>query len=666
MPRVHDLGLILGVITALAYAAVGGLVARRLRLPPIVGYLLAGVAIGPFTPGFVGDAGTLELLAELGVVFLMFGVGLHFSLRDLWQVRDIAIPGALIQMTVATGLGYALARGWGWSPAAALLLGAAISVASTVVLLRGLMDHALLETPHGRVAVGWLVFEDIATVALLVVLPLLAGTGTAEGQGSPWMAAGKALLYVVLVLTVGAGGMRGLLALAVRARARELFIVAAVTLSVGTALIGATWFGVSAALGAFLAGVVVAESRYGNQVGSDLLPFREVFSVLFFVSVGMLVNPRYLLEHWREVLVLSALVVMGKACIAAFTGFLFSRPARTALVVGAGLSQIGEFSFIVGQTGLALGLLDTSQYSLLLSAALVSITVNPFMFRLVDPVERALKGRPRLWRLLDRQRVQAPPPEPMRDHVVIVGAGRVGGHLAEVLGRLQVPRLVVESDAALVDRLAAAGVPALFGDAASSDLLHHAHLPGARALVVTVPDETAAAVIVSLARVEAPALPILARVATAGGASELLQLGAEDVVQPELEGGIELLRRTLVRLGLPLRTVQAYADAVRRQEFGKDRGDARHRVLEHLVRAARDLELGWATVTVASPVAGQSLAAADVRGRVGASVIAIARDGELIPNPGPEVALRPGDHVAILGTPAQVEALEGLLQQAER
>ena len=661
--RVHDLGLVLDVVTALAYAAVGGLVARLLRLPPIVGYLLAGVAIGPFTPGFVGDTETLGLLAELGVVFLMFGVGLHFSLRDLWQVRDIAIPGALIQMAAATGLGYALARGWGWSPAAALLLGAAISVASTVVLLRGLMDHALLETPHGKVAVGWLVFEDIATVALLVLLPLLAGGGPGGGHGSPWGAAGKALLFVALVLSVGAPLVLGLLALSVRARSREIFIVAAVTLSVGAAMIGATWFGVSPALGAFLAGVVVGESRYGKQVGADLLPFREVFSVLFFVSVGMLVNPGYLLAHGREVAALAALVVAGKACIAALTGFLFSRPARTALVVGAGLSQIGEFSFLLGQAGLALGILDASQYSLLLSGALVSITVNPFMFRLVDPVERALRRRPRLWARLDRQRPDSPLPPPLRDHVVIVGAGRVGGHLAEVLGRLAVPRLVVESDAALVDRLGAAGVPALFGDAASSDLLHHAHLATARALVVTVPDETAAAVIVSLARAQAPSLPILARVATSGGAAELVRLGAEDLVQPELEGGIELLRRTLRRLGLPLRTVQAYADAVRRQELGGESGDHRHRVLEHLVRAARDLELGWATVTEASPVAGQSLSGANLRGRVGASVVAIARGGELIANPGASVTLRPGDHVAVLGTPAQVEATEGLLER---
>ena len=255
----HELPLLINIAIASSYALVGGLLARRVGLPPIAGYLLAGVAMGPFTPGFVGDPHSIGQLAELGVIFLMFGVGLHFSFTDLWQVRDIAIPGAVIQMAIATGLGYALTRSWGWTPSASLLLGVAVSVASTVVLLRGLMDHGLLETPHGRVAVGWLVFEDIATVLILVLLPLLAGTSSRTGLGTAAAAIGKAALFVGLMLAVGNRVVPWLLQRVVRTKSRELFILTALTVALGTALLSAAAFGVSLALGAFVAGVVVSE-----------------------------------------------------------------------------------------------------------------------------------------------------------------------------------------------------------------------------------------------------------------------------------------------------------------------------------------------------------------------------------------------------------------------
>ena len=357
-----ELPLLLNIAIALAYAFVGGVVARRVGLPPIVGYLLAGVAIGPFTPGFIGDSESIGQLAELGVIFLMFGVGLHFSLRDLWQVRDIAIPGAIIQMAVATGAGYLLTQAWGWPKVSGLLLGVAISVASTVVLLRGLMDNGLLDTRHGRVAVGWLVLEDIATVIILVLLPAFGPTSEGgAGLSSAGVAMGKAAAFIALMLLLGNRVVPWVLVQIVHTRSRELFILAALTIALGTALLSAYMFGVSLALGAFVAGVVVAESPYSHQVGADLLPFREAFAVLFFVSVGMLVNPAYLVSHWMEVLLLSGLVIVGKALIALFTGLMFPHPAKTAIVVAAGLSQIGEFSFIVGQAGLSLGLLDQSQ-----------------------------------------------------------------------------------------------------------------------------------------------------------------------------------------------------------------------------------------------------------------------------------------------------------------
>ena len=562
----HDLSLLINIALALGYALAGGIIARRLSLPTIVGYLLAGVALGPFTPGFTGDIGAIQQLAELGVILLMFGIGLHFSFRDLWQVRNIAIPGAVVQTAVTTALGYILARGWGWSPPSALVLGVAISVASTVVLLRGLMDIGALETPHGRVAVGWLVFEDLATVAILVLLPALVSPDRSNGWLVPALAIGRALLFVALMLFVGNRLIAAILRGVAATESRELFVLMALTAALGVALASAALFGVSLALGAFVAGVVVSESPFSHQVNADLLPFREAFAVLFFVSVGMLVNPGYLLAHWGQVAALTALIVVGKSVLAALITFAFPYPARTALVVAAGLSQIGEFSFIVGQSGLALGLLDDTQYSLILASAIVSITLNSWMLRLIDPIERLLKRHPRLWAALNRHGPEVRPAETLADHVVIVGCGRVGRHVADVLGKAKIPRLVVEADAGLLDRLHQLNIPVLFGDAANSEILHHAALERARALVITVSDDTAALLIAVGARRLAPLLHIIARASTWTGARRLAESGVSEIVRPELEGGVEIVRRTLVGLKFPDPDVQRYTEIVRRED----------------------------------------------------------------------------------------------------
>ena len=522
------------------------------------------------------------------------------------------------------------------------------------------MDNGLLETRHGRVAVGWLVLEDIATVIILVLLPAFgASTEGDAGFSSAGIAVGKAAVFIGLMLVLGNRIVPWVLAQIVHTRSRELFILAALTVALGTALLSAYMFGVSLALGAFVAGVVVSESPYSHQVGADLLPFREAFAVLFFVSVGMLVNPAYLASHWVEVLLLSALVIGGKALIALFTGLLFPHPPKTAIVVAAGLSQIGEFSFIVGQAGLSLGLLDQSQYSLILAGALVSITVNPFMFRLITPTERLLK-RSALWPWI----ASATPDiaagggvHETANHVVIVGWGRVGRHITELLGSLNVPRLVVEADPARIDQLTKQSVPTLFGDAANSEILQHAGLNRARALVVTVPDDTAASIIVAAARRQCETLPIIARAGSQQAARRLAAFGATEIVLPEVEGGVQVMRQTLLLLDFPVREVHLYTEAIRRQQLEHtDVRDERVRVLDQLVNAARDLEIGWVTLGQQSALAGQSLADAQLRARTGASVVALARDGKLSSNPDPATTLQAGDHLAVIGSPEQLAA----------
>jgi CPA2 family monovalent cation:H+ antiporter-2 len=659
----HHVPLLINIALALGYALLGGLVARKLGLPTIVGYLLAGVALGPFTPGFIGDITAIQQLAELGVILLMFGIGLHFSLRDLWLVRDIAIPGALIQMGVATAVGYWMAVGWGWSPSAALVLGVSISVASTVVLLRGLMDLGALETPHGRVAVGWLVLEDLATVAILVLLPAVLSADRSAGWDVAALAIGKAIAFIALMLFLGQRVIPAMLGAIADTQSRELFVLVALAVAVGTALASAEIFGVSLALGAFIAGVVVSESPFSHQVGADLLPFREAFAVLFFVSVGMLVNPRYLWENWPQVAAITALIVVGKSLIAALVGFAFPYPARTALVVAAGLSQIGEFSFIVGQAGVNLGVLDDSQYSLILAGAIVSITLNPWMFRLIDPIERRLRRYPRLWARLNRFGPEIARPEEQFDgHVVVVGCGRVGRHIAEVLGRIGVSRLVVEADVTRTKRLTQLGIPVLFGDAANSEILRHTGLQRARALVVTVPDDTSALTIVTSARRLAPDLRIITRASTWEGAWRLKQAGATTVVRPELEGGIEMVRRTLLGLEFPAYDVQRYTDAVRQEEFGVSTArEAGARVLEDLAHAVGSLDVAWIGVEGGSAVAGQTLTQSNLRARTGASIVAIGRGHSVISNPGPAEILAPGDRVAVLGSSSQITEAARLL-----
>jgi CPA2 family monovalent cation:H+ antiporter-2 len=659
----HQIPLLINIALALGYALLGGLVARRLRLPTIVGYLLAGVALGPFTPGFTGDIEAIQQLAELGVILLMFGIGLHFSLRDLWRVRDIAIPGAVIQMLIATAIGYWMALTWGWSPSAALVLGVSISVASTVVLLRGLMDLGVLETPHGRVAVGWLVLEDLATVAILVLLPAVLSPDGSAGWPVAAFAIAKAVAFIALMLFLGKRVVPRILATIADTRSRELFVLVALIAAVGTAIASAEVFGVSLALGAFVAGVIVSESPFSHQVGADLLPFREAFAVLFFVSVGMLVNPAYLWENWPQVAALTALIVFGKSLIAALVGLAFPYPARTAFIVAAGLSQIGEFSFIVGQAGMALGVLDDSQYSLILAGAIVSITLNPWMFRLVDPIERRLRRRPRLWALLNRHGPEAARAEEgLAGHVVIVGCGRVGRHVAEVLGRVGVPRLVVEADVTRTKRLQEIGIPVLFGDAANSEILTHAGLDRARALVVTVPDDTSALTMVTSARRLAPDLHVITRASTWEGARHLKDAGATAVVRPELEGGIEIVRRTLLELEFPAYDVQRYTDAVRQEELGQPSALAnRTQALQDLAQAVGGLDVAWLTIDSQSAVAGQTLAISNVRARTGASIVAIGRDRGVVSNPAPNEALMPGDRVAILGSGPEIERAARLL-----
>jgi len=663
----HEVTLLINIAVALVVAFFGGLIARRIGLPTIVGYMLAGIAIGPFTPGFVGNTETISQLAELGVIFLMFGVGLHFSLNDLWKVRSVAVPGALGRMALTTLLGFGLSQLWGWNIPSGIVIGLAISIASTVVLLRGLTDNGLLNTQPGQAAVGWVVVEDLATVLILVLMPTLVNTS----DGFDWLNFGLTLLkaagFVVLVLFAGTRLIPWVLLRIAHTRSRELFILAILAIALGIALGAAELFGVSLALGAFVAGVVVSESPLSHQVGADVLPFREAFAVLFFVSIGMLVNPTYLINNIGSILVLTGLIVIGKALLSIFLGVLFSWQVRTTLVLAAGLSQIGEFSFILGQEGTGLGLLGQNQYSLILAGALLSITLNAPMFRLINPLEKWLQRFPTLWKSLNRH---VPPPtlieESIKDHVVIVGYGRVGRHIVSLLGQMEIPHLVVDADAERIQELDRKGIPSLFGDAANSEVLTHAGLAHARALVVAGPDEDASALVVTAARDLAAGLPIIARATSEEGAKRLTELGAQDVIHPELEGGLEIVRHALLQLGFPLQEIYRYTDAVRRDHYDLQiNTEEEHRLLHELLDAANSIEIKWFRLPEDNPLVGQTLADVNLRAQTGASVIAILREGQLMANPKSMTVFQAGDRVGLIGDKEETDAAEKLLVASE-
>ncbi len=664
----HDVPLLINITLALLLAFIGGLIARRAGLPTIVGYLLAGIAIGPFTPGFVGDIETIQQLAELGVIFLMFGVGLHFSFNDLWRVRDIAVPGALIQTAIATLLGLTLSQLWGWTFSAGIVLGLAISVASTVVLLRGLMDNSLLNTSHGQAAVGWLVMEDILSVLILVLMPVLSMNVSGFNWASLAWTLVKASAFVIIMFFAGSRMIPWLLERIAHFRSRELFILAILAITLGTAMGASELFDVSLALGAFVAGAIISQSRLSYQVGADVFSFREAFSVLFFVSIGMLVNPVFLWQNLGQVVSLTTLVVLGKLVIVILMGLLFPRPARTFLVIAVGLSQVGEFSFILGQGGVSLNLLSQNQYSLILAASLISITINPFMYRLLPRLERVLQYVPGFWKKLEANR-----PRPifqrheLNNHVVIIGYGRIGKHMVEVLKTLEIPQLVIEADVEQIEILNKNNINTLYGDAVNSEVITHAGLERARALVVTVPDETTSSMIVTSARSMNPTLPMIVRAATEEGVRHLSALGANHVVHPELEGGLEIVHHTLLKLGFPLREVHEYSEAVRRDHYDIEiQSYDEHRSLHDLLIATDSIEITWLVLDEGSPLIGQTLLEANIRSRLGTSVIAAIRNNELIANPKSNYKFEIGDRIGLIGEKEQIDSARRWLLEKKR
>jgi CPA2 family monovalent cation:H+ antiporter-2 len=544
-----EMPLLVTLAAAFGLALVFGVAAAKLRLPALVGYLLAGVLIGPYTPGFVADTALAMQLAEIGVMLLMFGVGLHFSVADLMSVRRVAIPGAIVQMAVATALGAGLALSWGWPLAGALVFGLSLSVASTVVLLRALEARGALASGNGRIAVGWLIVEDLAMVLALVLLPLLitapAGQAGAAAGGaadaSLALAIGKTLLaltaFVAIMLLAGRKALPWALWQVSKTGSRELFTLCVVAIAIGLAYGAAALFGVSVALGAFFAGLVLRESAFSHRAAEDSLPFRDAFAVLFFVAVGMLFDPRVLVERPLQVLAVAAIIMVGKSLAAAALVLLLRYPLSTALTVSVSLAQIGEFSFILIGLGAQLGVLPPAAQSLVVAGALLSIALNPLLFSAVEPLRRWILARSALARRLEArddplaELPMSTAPRFLSGHVVLVGHGRVGRAIVERLDAAGVPCVIVDQTRERIEALRVAGRAAVSGDAAGPAVLVQAHVAEAALLVVATPESSAMRPMIETARSLNPGIGIVARAPNAEEATLLQAAGADRTVE---------------------------------------------------------------------------------------------------------------------------------------
>lgn len=564
----HELAILIYLSVSLVTALVFGLITQRLRLSPIIGYLCAGILLGPHTPGFVADAGMAAQFAEIGVVLLMFGVGLHFSLKDLWLVRRVAIPGALGQIIVATVLGMLAVKALGFTTAQGVIVGIAISVASTVVLIRVLDDNNVLHTPEGHIAVGWLIVEDIFTVLVLVALPAMSGLiqgGAADQNVATAILIALFRIVVLAVVVLGAGSrlIPWLLGLVARTRSRELFTLAVLGLALSIAVGSAYFFGVSMALGAFLAGIVVGQTKLSHQAAADALPMRDAFAVLFFVSVGMLFDVQAVIEQPVLVAMLLGVILLAKPLTAFGIVWLLGYSFRSALTIAFALAQVGEFSFLLANEAIEHKLLTQTGYSLLVACAIITITINPLIFRAIGPIEAWLRKRPKLWRLVSarsetggseinqrtREQLAATDGEPVGDRAVVIGSGPVGQTAAQLLREFGVQTVIIDLNIDTVRQLSESKVPAIYGDATQREILDAAGIRDAKYLLVTVPDVLVRTQAIIVAKEMNPELKVFARARYLNERAWLEEIGATQICTEEAETALGLARMLLREMG---------------------------------------------------------------------------------------------------------------------
>ncbi|OGR17550.1 MAG: portal protein [Desulfobacterales bacterium GWB2_56_26] len=647
------MGIAADIIILIVTAFCCGLIMQRLHQPLILGYLLAGVILGPNTGGItIAESHDIELLAEIGVALLLFALGLEFSLKDLKQVRYIALIGTPIQIVITIAFGFAIGRFLGWDWLTSLWFGALISLSSTMVILKTLMNQGWLGTLSSKVMIGMLIVQDLAVVPLMIILPQL--NDPAAGLGTLGFALVKAILFLATMLLLGTKLLPVLLRHIVRLGSRELFLLAITAIGLGVGY--ATYLvGLSFAFGAFVAGMVLSESDYGHQALSDIIPLRDLFSMLFFASVGMLLDPDFLLENLGQVLLLVLVVALGKGVIFGFLARFFGYRNVIPLAVGLGLFQIGEFTFVLARVGVGTGAIDSNFFNLILTVAVMTMVMTPLLSGQTGRLY-ALKKK---WFRHESLELINFPDQGLRDHVVIVGGGRVGMQVATVLARLATPFVLVELDQHRVDQAKEAGYPVVYGDGSHEIVQEALAMKEASLLVVTTPGIVVARAIIQHALKVNSRIQVVSRIADPAFFEVFKELGVSDLVYPEFEASLEITRQALLHLHIPATEIERQTEAMRHQLLAPGLATSKeYKTLGQMRAAEQHFDLQWVRLEEHNRLVGRSIGEAEIRKTTGASVVGIIRDGQLMPNPEVVFRFQTGDLVAIIGS---AEARENFL-----
>lgn len=650
----------MGIATDIAIIVVaglfGGLIAQRLKQPLLLGYILAGIVVGPFTVGpTVSDVHEIELLAEIGVALLLFALGLEFSLKELQPVRFVALIGTPIQILLTMAVGYGIGQLLGWDWFASLWFGGLIALSSTMVALKTLMSQGRMGTLSSRVMIGMLIVQDLAVVPLMIILPELNKPGA--GLSVLGVAAVKAIIFLVLMVVVGTRLLPRLVAYVAKWNSRELFLVAITAIGLGIGY--ATYlFGLSFAFGAFVAGIVLSESDFGHQALSDIIPLRDVFGLLFFVSVGMLIDPNYVFENWQLVLLVVLLVSLGKSVIFGSLSRLFGYGNIVPYAVGLTLFQAGEFSFVLARVGVSTNSIGEELYALTLTVAVLTMLLTPFLSGLALPLYVRRKRRTKREPL---QTINLQESD-LRDHIVIAGGGRVGLYVARVLQQLGFSFVLLELDYRRVEQAKEAEMPIVYGDASQEIVLEAAHLVSARLLLVTTPAIETTRSIVAQARHLNPDVNIVTRAESIEVMQALHEYGVYEVVQPEFEASLEMTRQALLHFDVPPTEIQKFADSIRRKLYAPlYEGHDSYQTAAQLQYATRLLEVSWVDIPADSVLVGQSIETAGIRTRTGTSIVGILHDGTFIANPERTYRFVEDDIVAAMGSAEQLAAFQTLI-----
>lgn len=656
------MGIAADIVLIVVAGLAGGLIAHRLGQPLLVGYILAGVLVGPHTAGpTVGEIHNIELLAEIGVALLLFALGLEVSFRDLAAVKRIALIGGPLQIALTALLGFGIGRSvLGWEVTHAIWFGAMIALSSTMVVLKTLMAQGVSGTLASRVMIGMLIVQDLAVAPMLIVLPKLNDLENALPD-LLWAGA-QAALFLVVMIFAGTRVIPWMLTRIARWRSRELFLISVMALGIGVGY-GTYLFGLSFAFGAFVAGMVMSESELSHQALADITPLRDVFGLLFFASAGMLFDPTFLLEHPAEVGLTVTLVVAGKAAIFGLLARAFGYGNRAPFVIGLGLSQIGEFAFVLARTGVSSGSIPADVYALTLTVTLASMITTPQLTGLAEPLYR-------VWRRFKPQdkplMTHNLPAEDLEGHVIVAGYGRTGRAAVGVLRRVGVPFVVVDYDLDAIGDCVANGVPAVWGDGTRPEIQDAAGVERAKLLFLTIPDAQTCMLVVRQARELHPSIEVVARALYSDHLRELHDVGVEEIIQPELEAGLAMVRAALLRYQVPAEDIRAFSEAVRREMYGPMEGGEMPpdcvRLLDEMRRLSDAVEVEWVRIPEGSAAAGSTIGDLRLRTTTGAFVVALTHDGHTRANPGPEVELHGGDNAALLGSVEQRSAAVRVLK----